>query len=274
MSWIGKLIGGTVGFVMGGPLGLVAGAAFGHLFDASNEQTQDQNSNSRDSFSRQSQQNPFFFTGGGNTAFSAQQQSQMIFFVGAFSMLAKISLADGSVTQAERQRVQAFIDSDLKLDQQSRLAAMRIYETALVSQGTFDQFAIQFYENFKHEQEFLDLLIDIFYQVAVADGSLSAAEETLIRRAGNIFHFSEARMESIRKRSSKSPSSDKSYAVLGVSPQATDDEVKKAYRHLVSEYHPDKIAAKGLPEEFITFANEKFREIQEAYEAIKSSRNL
>ena len=55
---------------------------------------------------------------------------------------------------------------------------------------------------------------------------------------------------------------------------ATNQEIKKQYRKLVSEYHPDKIEAKGLPEEFIKFANDKFREIQEAYDVVKKEKRM
>ena len=62
------------------------------------------------------------------------------------------------------------------------------------------------------------------------------------------------------------------YAVLGLKNDADMGEVKKAYRKLVSEYHPDKIVSKGLPEDFIKFAEEKFREINQAYEAIQKEK--
>ncbi|WP_291465837.1 DnaJ domain-containing protein [Desulfobacula sp.] len=55
---------------------------------------------------------------------------------------------------------------------------------------------------------------------------------------------------------------------------SSNEEIKKQYRKLVSEYHPDKIEAKGLPEEFIKFANDKFKEIQEAYDTIKKERGI
>lgn len=64
------------------------------------------------------------------------------------------------------------------------------------------------------------------------------------------------------------------YAVLGVSQSATDDEIKKAYRKLILEYHPDKVAAKGLGDEWKDFASKKFREVQEAYETICKERNI
>ena len=63
------------------------------------------------------------------------------------------------------------------------------------------------------------------------------------------------------------------YELLGVNRNASEDEVKKAYRQLVTEYHPDKVISKGLPEDFIKFAEEKFREINEAYETIKKTKN-
>jgi DnaJ like chaperone protein len=62
--------------------------------------------------------------------------------------------------------------------------------------------------------------------------------------------------------------------VLNLEETATNEEIKKQYRKLASEYHPDKIAAKGLPEEFITFANDKFRSIQEAYDALRKERGF
>ena len=62
--------------------------------------------------------------------------------------------------------------------------------------------------------------------------------------------------------------------MLKTDANASIEEIKKQYRKLVSEYHPDKIASKGLPEEFTKFANDKFREIKEAYEAIKEERGF
>lgn len=68
--------------------------------------------------------------------------------------------------------------------------------------------------------------------------------------------------------------SSKAYSVLGIPETATDDEVKKAYRKLTLEYHPDTIAGKGLGPEFTEFAASKFREVQKAYEEICKDRNI
>ena len=64
------------------------------------------------------------------------------------------------------------------------------------------------------------------------------------------------------------------YATLGLAKDATVEEIKKAYRKLSIEFHPDTVSSKGLPEEFTKFATEKFREIQSAYEAIKKERDI
>jgi len=279
LAWIGKIIGGTVGLFIGGPLGMIAGAAFGHMIDSSADA---QGGAGRQRRIWDDQQQGFYGGSGGpfssdgsgmSSAYSRQQQSQMVFFVGAFSMLAKVASADGSATQAERRKVEEFILQDLRLRGQSRDAAMRIFETALRERGSFQEFAQQYYQQFRGEPQMLQLMIDIMYRVALADGRMSSQEDKLISEAARIFHLSDSIVDMIRKRYMKGASG-KAYAVLGVSQSADNEEIKKAYRKLVNDYHPDKIASKGLPDEFIKFAEEKFREVQSAYEEIRKERNF
>jgi len=269
MGWIGKIIGGTVGFMFGGPLGMIAGAVFGNVFDHAPRQ----GSNVRAAFGQKSNTGSPFTAG--NEA-NSQQQAQMVFFVGAFSMLAGIASADGDISIAERKKVEEFIRKDLRLDPQSSAIAMKVFETARASTGLFDQFATQFYDNFRLNRQMMELMIDIFYRVSYADGRLSADEESLINQAGRIFQVSRERMSTIKHQygTGKAAGSSRSFAILGLEPTATNDDIKKTYRRLVSEYHPDKISSKGLPEEFIVFASDKFREIQAAYEDLRTSRNF
>jgi DnaJ like chaperone protein len=107
-------------------------------------------------------------------------------------------------------------------------------------------------------------------RLSVADGTMSESEEKLIRSAARIFNFSEKKYTELKSR--YAPDFEKYYAILGTTSRASDDEIKRQYRKLVKEYHPDKIASKGLPEEFTKFANDKFREIQEAYDRVKQER--
>ena len=250
MGWMGKLVGGTIGFALGGPLGAIFGAAFGHAFDTGAE----------------------LDTTSNRQRLSAVEQHQLTFFVAAFSMLAKLSQADGRVTKEEIDSIEGFMENDLRLNAESRHAAVNIFRTALNAPGTFEDFAHQFYEQFRHQPQMLELMIDILLRVGVSDGSLAQGEESLILAAVNIFRFSHSRFEQMK--SQYIQTTDRAYAVLGCSPDDANDQLKRCYRQRVQEYHPDKIAAKGLPDEFTRFAQDKFREIQEAWEQIKAARKI
>ncbi len=271
MGWMGKLIGGTLGFVIGGPLGAIAGAAFGHTIDKSGELSATESPFAGGSYGGA---NPYERMAGGafGRRVSPQQRAQMTFFIGAFSMSAKVAAADGNVSQAEMKRVQEFMEKDLQLDPQSKGVAERIFHTALSQDQPYEQLAQQFFGEFRSQPQILELLIDFLYRIAAEDGGVTSAEEDLIQRAARIFQFSQARIDNIRKR--YVASAEKHYAVLGVSPNDSNDSIKKAYRQLVREYHPDTIASKGLPDEFNKFAADKFREIQEAYEAVRQERGF
>ncbi len=251
MGWLGKAIGGTIGFAMGGPLGAVAGAVFGHMFDGSSEKTR--------------------LLAGGMQG-SEAERAQMAFFVASFSMLAKLAKADGEVSEAEIRSVRQFMSRDLNLNMQSRQAAEQIFRTALNTPQSFEDFAGQFYQHFAGQPQLLEMMIDMLFRVSVADGDLTESEERLILSAARIFQLSDADYQNIKSRHVKN--TERFYAVLGVKSSDSDEEVKKKYRQLVRDYHPDTIASKGLPEEFVKFASDKFREIQEAYDAIRRERGI
>ena len=116
------------------------------------------------------------------------------------------------------------------------------------------------------------VLFEMLFQVAVADGRLHSAEEHLLRQTVRYLNISDHLFDELKAR--LTPIGHPAYAVLGVSPDSNDDEVKKAFRAKAMEYHPDKIVSKGLPEEFLKFAEEKFKEINEAYDKIKEVRWL
>lgn len=258
MAWFGKLIGGTIGLFLGGPLGAVAGLAFGHLSDKMKETSGTQQES--------------FYSRSYNQRLNYTQRANMTFFVGCFSMLAKIAQADGGVTQAEVHSIEEFMTRDLHLDSVSRQSAVQIFNSAQQSPERFDSFATQFYNQFRSNPQILDLMMDILVRVAANDGGMKKSEENLILEAMRIFHFNESKYEAIKNR--YGVVSDKYYATLGVTAEASNDDIKKAYRKLVSEYHPDKIASKGVPEEFMQYAADKFREIQNAYEVIRKERGF
>lgn len=250
MSIIGKVVGGTIGFALGGPLGAIAGAVFGHAFDSSDSPMDT----------------------GGHNRLSMLEESQLAFFVSTFSMLAKLTKADGRLSRQEIDAIESFATHDLSLSPASREVAFNIFNTALDSPASFEDFAVQFYARFRNQPQMIEMMIDILLRVSVADGELTLAEESLILSAVQIFNMPPSRYEQIK--SHYWASSDKAYSVLGCQRADSNETIKKRYRHLVQAYHPDKIASKGLPDEFIQLAHEKFREIQSAYEDIKKERGF
>lgn len=254
MSWLGKMVGGTIGFALGGPIGAVAGAAFGHTFDKKEEA----------------------YLSGSDMEMSQRlsngETAQMTFFVAAFSMLAKIAKVDGRVTEEEIASIESFMVNDLQLDAQGRQHAITIFRQALRSSEAFEGFAVQFYRTFYNQPRIIELMLDILVRVSIADGDLSPAEEHLILSAVRIFNVSEIDYALIKSKYVKL--TNKAYAVLNCNPKDSSETIKKQYRKLVSEYHPDKIQSRGLPEEFVKFSEDKFIEIQDAYDSIKKERGL
>ena len=117
------------------------------------------------------------------------------------------------------------MEKDLRLDAQGRHAAVNIFRTSLEAPGTFTDFARQFYSQFYNQPQLLELMIDILIRVAVADGSMTSGEETLIQSAVKTFNFSSQRYEQLK--SQYVDTSDTAYAVLGCQPNDSDEQVKR-----------------------------------------------
>jgi DnaJ like chaperone protein len=244
MSLMGQLIGGGIGFMLGGPIGAILGAVMG------------------DSMSRRTQ------AGGVGQG----DQLQVTFFVATFSMLGKMAAADGTVSREETDTVERFTRNQMRLDERTRKFAMQIFHQAVNSTNRFEEFATQFQNAFSTRPEILRSMFDMLLQVSMADKTLHPEEDKLLLSAVRIFGLSEAEYRRLKKQ--RIPDTDKYYAVLDSDPSDSMDEIKKKYRKLVQDYHPDKIVAKGLPEEFTKFAQNKFQEIQEAYEHIQKARQV
>ncbi len=233
-------------------MGGLLGAALGHAFDSESQW----DANDQDAPNN----------------ISGSEKSQITFFVGAFSMLGKVARADGYVKTEGMQSVENFMTNDLNLNSVTRKIAMSIFEKAVLSNDSFTDYANQFYQEFKHQPQILELMLDVLLRVAAADGEFSSAEESLIRSAADTFRSDSSVFDALK--SKYNLVSDSHYAVLNSIKTDDTQTIKKRYRNLVREYHPDTIASKGLPEEFMKFANDKFVEIQEAYEAIKKERHF
>ena len=248
MSWLSGIIGGGIGAMIAGPFGAVIGAALGASFGGNG--------------------NPQ----GNRIGFSDAQRKQALFFTAAFSMVGKLAKADGRVCEDEIAAIQRVSREALGLDAQTRQYAINVFNQAKNSSESFGDYARQFGELFWREQQLCSFMMSFLFEVAMADGSLHPAEEQMLLEAKLAFRLHESVYQSMRERYAGRAGSHldltKHFAILGVSPGASKAEIKKAYRQKVAEYHPDKIEGKGLPPEFVKFANDKVAEINASYEAV------
>lgn len=248
MTWFGKVMGGSVGFMLGGPIGALIGVSLGHALI--------------DDRTRAISTETGRFTG--------QEKRQAVFFTAVFAMLGKMAKADGRVCENEINAVRSFMRDKLRLDTATQQFAMSVFNEAKDNNTPFEDYARQFGQIFQKEQQLRMMFFEMLFTVALADGVLHPAEEKILRAAPAMIGLHADIYDTVKRRFVSDLSH--YYAVLGLDDGADMNAVKKAYRKLVSEYHPDKIVSKGLPEDFMRFAEEKFREINEAYEAITKSK--
>lgn len=260
MSWLGKVIGGTFGFLMGGPLGAMLGASLGHQFDTG-------------------------LAGLGNGSLNAgnQHRVQMAFFTATFSVMGHIAKADGRVTDAEIKLARQIMD-ELALTEDMRVAAINLFEQGKEPDFPLSDVLAQFRKECHRRTQLIQMFLEIQIQAAYADGTLDEAEESVLHSICNYLGISLLNYERIKlqfqaqqrfygqSQVRSGETLDDAYAILGVSASATDVEVKKAYRKLMNQHHPDKLVAKGLPEEMMVIAKEKTQKIRKAYEIIKQHR--
>ena len=239
MSLIGGLVGGMIGFTFLGPLGALIGSVVGSRM-------------SRNSVRRK---NPNNF------------DHQVAFFAALFACLAKIAKADGQVTKEEINKIEDFITQKFNLDGEQRNFAINIFQKAKDDNVSFDAYAKQLAGLLKRSPNSLMIFYELLFELAMADGELHPNEEKLLRKVPKIFGFNEGLYDQLfQKYGLKTQNF---YEVLGVSKKMSFDEIRKIYLKKRREFHPDKLISKGLPEELIEKAQEKFIEIQEAYEELE-----
>ena len=260
MSWWGKLAGGGIGFALGGPLGAMLGTILGHQIDKVKQQGFDPGS---------------------------QERTQAAFFSATFSVMGHIAKADGHVSPQEIQMAEQVI-TQMKLSQEQRQAAIALFNQGKQSDFDLDQVLDQFKQECGRKITLIQMFMQIQLQAAYADGSKDLAEEEILRRICQRLGYPVkmlAQLEAIlfaqqgQYNSTAHAARDvnqlnNAYSVLGISKESSEAEIKRAYRKLMSQNHPDKLIAKGLPDEMIQIATDKAKEIQKAYELIKEARKL
>jgi DnaJ like chaperone protein len=244
MGWISSAILGSIGFAIGGPIGAIIGVGLGA---GSSGNT-------------------------GQQRLSSLEQKQYLTFITVFSLSAKIAKADGHISQEEISALKHLMKENLKLDVDGQDAAIKIFREAKSSNKTFEDIAREYYTIFQYEKEQLLMVIDILFIVAAADNVYHANEEKMIVSICSIFNISMNEYNQVKSRFFDD--TDKYYKILNCTKNDSPEKIKKSYRKLASEFHPDKVVSQGLPEELQAFAKNKFQEIQLAYETIKKERKF
>lgn len=263
MSWWGKILGGTFGFIMGGPLGAVLGAALGHNFDKG--------------------------LGGfaEGASHGGQARTQLAFFAATFSVMGRLAKADGRVSEDEIAFAKAVM-AQMQFNEQQRKLAIDLFTQGRQPDFDLDGVLRQFRAECHRRHTLMQMFLEIQLQAAYADGALHEAERELLLHVfaelgfnRHEFDHLEALVRNARANGGYTPRGEtpaptlaEDYTVLDVAKSASDAEVKRAYRRLMSQHHPDKLVAKGLPEEMIKLANEKTSQIRKAYERIKDARAM
>ncbi len=279
MGFWGKAIGAGFGFMVGGPIGAIFFGALGHLYDKGIESLTGSN-NIRCPFCGINISLNDFRNGicpACNHILSVNEartdnDRQFVFYVSLASLAAKMAKADGVVSSDEIKAFDRFIREDLNLDTDERKIIAQLFNEAKSSPVSAAQIAAQFKNIIGFQKGVMQMLIQLLFQISMADGTFHPAEERFIKDVASVFGLSQIEYDQIKALFVKGNGS--AYQVLGVSQQASDDEIKSAYRNLVIQYHPDKLMAKGMPEDFIKNANQKMAEINTAYDTVCKERGI
>lgn len=199
-----------------------------------------------------------------------ETRKRVAFSVAIIALSAKMAKADGIVTEAE---VDAFRDIFTFPDDQARYVA-RLYNLARQDVAGYEAYAEKMAglcASCDGTCPMLEDIMDGLFHIAKADGAIHEAELAFLARVAEIFKIQEERFQQIMSRHVHGSGRDP-YKVLGVSPKDDFFTIRKQYRVLVSEHHPDRLIARGVPAEFHGLANDRVAALNAAYEEIEKER--
>ena len=260
MNIYGKLFGAIFGYLMYGPLGLIIGVVIGHAFDRGLS-INDRASKSPDVV-----------------------LARKVFFKTTFTMMGYIAKVDGRVSEQEIQVAREAM-SHLQLTADQKLTAIQYFNQGKAPEFNFNAALDNFAKNCGHHPQLVRLFVEIQIQAALVDGQPNRLKRQVLEILCDKLKINRSvlwQMESARytekgynyeQRESHVSVQPKdeladAFNMLEVPDTATHAQVKKAYRKLMSLHHPDKLVAKGLPNEMIKVATEKAQKIQAAYDLI------
>lgn len=238
MSVWGKLAGAAAGLAIGGPLGALLGGIAGHLVVDRETET-------------------------------AGVDKQVAFTIGVIALGAKMAKADGHVSTDE---VQAFKEV-FRVPESEKENVARIFNLAKQDTAGFESYAKQLARLFEDDPDMLRNILEGLFHIARADQVIHPKERAYLQTVATHFGISDTEFRYMLARHCASERKNP-YQVLGVKPEITDGALRAHYRKLMVENHPDKLTARGLPQEMIDIANDKIAAINEAYDEIQKERQL
>jgi DnaJ like chaperone protein len=259
MGYWGKIIGGMAGFAMGGPFGAVVGAALGHAADNGGIS------------------NLGFSFGNNNAMLNPARLAAMlgrrdqVFSICVVVLAAKLAKCDGPV---KREEIDAF-KRHFRIPAGAVRDIGRLFDQAREDEGGFESYAIQLGEAFADNRGVLEDVLSALYVIARADGPVNGYEQEFLTKVHRRFGLEQGAWERA-KGSVPRPAADAPdpYAVLGVARSASDEAIRATWKKLVRENHPDSLASRGVPAEFIARATDKVAQINAAWDRIKRERGL
>ena len=259
----GKIICGLIGLSVGNIFGLVIGLFIGHAFDKGLART---------------------------LQFGSPENIERIkvsFFETTFLLSGYIAKADGQVSKREIEHTEQ-IFNQMGLSAEQRQRAIELFR-----QGSAGDFAVEpavtaFLQTCGPQRQLQQTILLFLISVALADQKIEPAEQAALARIASLMGLGAAQLAQLlrmaqaqehfhgREGFAAQPgtSLDDAYAAMGITNDVNDKDLKRAYRKLMSEHHPDKLIAKGVPEDMIKLATERSQEIQAAYQMIRKHRGI
>ncbi len=193
-------------------------------------------------------------------------ERSVAFAIAVIALGAKMAKADGLVTRDE---VTAFREV-FQIAQDDEAGAARVFNLARQDVVGFEDYAHRIKAMFGTETETLFDLMEGLFHIAVADGVYHPNEDLFLERVAEIFDISDAHFKVLRSRFVPDAKPDP-YAVLGVEPTMPIEDIRKHYRGLVRDMHPDRMIARGVPQEAIKLAEKRMSDINQAWEEISGA---
>lgn len=188
------------------------------------------------------------------------------FTIAVIALGAKMAKADGRVTQDE---IAAFRDI-FHIPKRDEQAAARVYNTARTDIAGFELYAKQIARMFRGRPQALRDLLEGLTYIAMADGVFHPGEAAFLDEVRRIFDVPED--EYLRIKARHMPGAQDPFAILGVTPETPDDEIRGRWKSLVRDLHPDRMLSQGVPDEARRLAEQRLARVNAAYREIRAAR--